>query len=352
MINDYNLYINDINKAYKHIVNAQELQDSSILITGATGLIGSVIAHMLLEAKKNRRMNIQIFLSSRDIEKLNELFKYWHNEFIPVLYDLNDDFKFDFYVDYIIHCAGNAHPNVYATYPINTLVSTINGCKNLLVYAKENKIKRFLYVSSSEVYGIKDNEKLFKENDYGYVDILNPRACYPMAKQVCETLCSSFKQEHNINYVVVRPGHIYGPTMTDEDSRASAQFIKKVAEGKNIQMKSAGEQLRSYCHCIDCATAVLTVLTSGVSGNAYNISNEDSIVTIRQFAEMCAKITNKKIEYEIPNEREKRGYNMMPCSALDSDKLYELGWTGIYNLEEGISETLNVIIGVDDDRIK
>lgn len=337
-------YFEDINNAYEYIVNNTQLENKKVLLTGGTGLIGSAIAHILLEAKKNSKLNLELYLCSRNVDKLNDLFARWVGYFVPVKYDLNDKPEFDFAVDFIIHCAGNAHPQVYAEHPVDTLFSTISGTNNLLDYARNQKNVRFLYVSSSEVYGINEKESLFKEEDYGFVDILNPRASYPSAKRASETLCSAYIQEHNLDVVIVRPGHIYGPTMTQEDSRAHAQFARNVISGQDIVMKSEGKQLRSYCHAIDCATAILTVLLCGQSQEAYNISNKDSIVTIRKFAEMHANLTGREVKFELPKEEEKKGYNMMPCSALNSDKLYNLGWKGIYNLEDGVRETLEILM--------
>ena len=158
------------------------------------------------------------------------------------------------------------------------------------------------------------------------MDILNPRACYPSSKRAAETMCATYQEEYGVDFVVVRPGHIYGPTITESDSRASAQFTRLAVKGKDIVMKSAGTQLRSYTYTLDCASAIIAVLTCGGMGEAYNISNSNSIVTIREFAECMTEISGVKLIFEQSSNKEKRSYNLMDNSSLNSEKLESLGW--------------------------
>ena len=210
-------------------------------------------------------------------------------------------------------------------------------------YAFLHNVKRVLYISSSEIYGKKTTDGLYNESDYGYIDLLSSRSCYPISKRAAETLCVSFLKEYGCDVVIVRPGHIYGPTQTKEDSRASAQFLREASERKDIVMKSAGMQLRSYCHCLDCATAIFVALLRGETGKAYNISNHDSIVTIRQFAEICSSYVGRQLLFELPSSEEISTYNKMECSALNSKLLEELGWSGTWDLYNGIAESIDRI---------
>ena len=324
------------------ILNIEMLNNKSILITGSTGLIGSALIDMIIYLNTFFKSNIHIYAAGRDEDKIKDRFnKYYGEEFFTIVnYDSNLDINFDFRVDYIIHAASNAHPLAYSKEPVETMISNFIGLNNLLNYAKNNGVKRTLFISSSEVYGEKKDKDLYKEEDYGYVDILNPRASYPSSKRAAETLCVSYKKEYDLDVVIVRPGHIYGPTITNNDSRVSAQFTRNVLNGEDIIMKSSGLQLRSYCYVFDCVSAIFTVLLNGESGEAYNISNKESIVTIRQLAETFANITGCKIIYENPSDMELSGYNMMQCSALDSEKIESLGWSAVYNIENGVKRTI------------
>ncbi len=339
------LYKQNLKETINNIHNIDELKNKSILITGSNGLIGSAIIDTLIYKNIFENSNIHIYAAARNANKVRHRFGEFFNEefFTFVKYEATSNLKFDFNVDYIIHGASNAHPIAYSLQPVETMISNFYGMNNLLEYARSHKVTRTLYISSSEVYGQKKETEPYYEEDYGFVDILNPRACYPSSKRAAETLCSSYKKEYELDVVIVRPGHIYGPTVTPNDSRASAQFARNVIEGQNIIMKSPGLQLRSYCYVFDCVSAILTVLLNGISGEAYNISNRDSIVTIRGLAESFAKSCGCRIVFENPDDIEASGYNMMSCSALDSSKLEGLGWKGLYNVDEGVRRTIEIL---------
>ncbi|MDO4487077.1 MAG: NAD(P)-dependent oxidoreductase [Bacillota bacterium] len=337
-------FLRDVKIASESIISIDALSNKRILITGATGLIGSTVATMLSVVNGKHNMNIELVLSGRNEAKLHKRFYGLVEDYEAIEYDIADGFKYDKPLDYIIHCASNAHPLAYSKQPVETLVNNINGTNELLKYSVEWNIKRFLYVSSSEVYGNKNDNCLYTEDKYYDIDILNPRSCYPSSKRAAETLCSAYNREFDIDYVVVRPGHVYGALITENDSRAHAQFLRDAINGNDIVMKSNGMQLRSYCNALDCASALLSVLCAGKNGYAYNISNRESITTIRDFAQAHAAYVGKKILFENPTDQESMGYNMMPNSALNSDKLYDLGWNGKYNLEEGVKEVLDLYL--------
>ncbi len=333
-------YWADVEKVSAAIPQVEKLFGRTILLTGATGLIGSAVAEILFSLNKKRAAGIEILLAGRSEKRTAERFPFGGYRFIP--YDaLEGQVTLD-EADYIIQAASPADPASYAAMPVETMMANILGLKTWLDWAKGKKT-RVLYISSSEVYGKKSGNSPYKETDYGYVDDLNPRACYPLAKRAAETLCASYGKEYGLDFVIARPGHIYGPGMTQTDSRASAQFARKAAAGEDIVMKSAGTQLRSYCYSLDCASAVLAILTSGQSGEAYNISNPASIVSIREVAETFAQAAGRKIIFENPSDEEAAGYNMMDNSSLDSTKLTALGWRATYDIRQGVARTLEAL---------
>ncbi len=336
-------YWQDVNLAIDEIPNINRIKGKKILITGASGMICSAIVEILFYLNFEANANIKIFLAGRDEAKIKHRFPMFTNgeTYTFINFDaVNPDNNLNIPVDYIIYGASNAHPSVYTTQPVETIMANIYGLNSLLHMASKVHAERLLYISSSEVYGNIDEIRPYEESDYGFIDILNPRACYPCSKRAAETLCVAYNKEYDLDIVIARPGHIYGPSITDSDNRASAQFTRNAVKGENIIMKSSGMQLRSYCYTLDCASAILTILINGESGNAYNISNRDSVVSIKQIAEEMAKEVNKNVVYVNASDKEKKGYNLMTNSSLDSRKLENLGWRAIFNLKDGINKTL------------
>lgn len=339
-------YFSDIKKTMHDFLPVlSNIDQKKILITGANGLIGSALVDCLIYLNLFENFHIEIYAATRNVNVSTNRF---HTNFeLPflhfVVYDAMAKFESSISYNYIIHCAGNAHPDAYRNEPVETMLANILGLNELLNYGSTIPGLKTLYISSSEVYGNNCKNISWEEDSVGDVEILNPRSCYPMSKRASETLCSSYIKEFNSDIVIARPGHIYGPTMTESDSRASAQFLRNAKCKNDIVMKSAGTQLRSYCHALDCASALLVILLRGICGEAYNISNRSSVVTIRYFAEVCAKQSGTKVIFEKPTDAELSSYNQMDHSDLNSEKLEMIGWHGVWGIEDGIGETLSVL---------
>ncbi len=332
-------YLDDLRRIRGAVPQPERLAGKSILVTGAGGLICSALVDFLLSLD----MGIQVYAAGRSPERLAARFSHWADDenLHFVVYDALKPLEGGSY-DYLIHGASPADPMAYSTQPVQTMLANLIGMEHILRCAADRG-GRVLYVSSSEVYGRKEGSEPYHEQEYGFVDILNPRACYPSAKRAAETLCAAFGQQYGVEAVIVRPGHIYGPTATASDSRASSQFPRDVLAGKDIVMKSPGSQLRSYCYVLDCVSAMVTVLLSGQAGRAYNISNRASLVTIRQMAQAFADAAGRALVFENPSDAERKSYNLMDNSALDATSLEELGWQGLFDLAAGVKATLDAM---------
>ena len=341
-------YLDDLSSVQSACVNLEKLKNTTVLVTGSTGLVCSAVVDFLLNYNDTCGAGINVYVAARSIEKAKERFVLYDGrpDIIFVEYDALNSIDWTFDVDYIIHGASPANPALYVKQPVETMLANFIGLNNILDYSLKHNCKRVLFVSSSEVYGKKDNANPYMTEEYGYVDVLNARSCYPSAKRACETLCVSYMSEFKVDSVIVRLGHIYGPTATRSDVRASSQFFYDVLDGHDIVMKSSGAQLRSYCYVADCVSAIISVLINGESCVAYNISNPDSVVTIRQLAEGIAKCAHMNLQFEPPTDEERKGYNLMENSSLDSSLLCELGWTGQYDLKTGVQHTLDILRGL------
>ena len=247
----------------------------------------------------------------------------------------------DIRFDYIIHAASYASPNFFAQKPVEVIKSNIDGVANLIEYGLKHGMKRFLYVSSGEVYGEGDG-RIFTEDYSGYVNCATPRACYPSSKRAAETLCVAYAAEFGVDVVIARPCHTYGPYFTEQDNRVYAQFIRNVLRGEDIVMKSSGEQFRSWCYVVDCVSALLHILLKGDKGQAYNIADEYSNITIKELAEMVAAIGGRKVIVDIPDSDEKRGFNVVTKSVFSTRKLKQLGWSVLpYMMIDKMKSTIN-----------
>lgn len=336
-----NIY--NVMRKYKSLFG--ELEGKAILITGATGLICSCLVDLLFFYCESEKKHIDIYVTGRSYEKACIRFDPFvsNSNFHFVKFNSNKINDLNIKVDYIIHGASYATPYFYENYPIDTMLGNFIGMYGLLEYAVKEQVKRVLFISSSEVYGKKYSLEPYEEKDFGYVDILTSRAAYPMSKRATETLCACYNKEKDVDIVIVRPGHIYGPTASQNDNRVVSEFIRRAVSGENIIMKSRGEQIRSYCYTFDCATAILTVLLHGEIMNAYNISNAGSILSIKQMADLIADLTGVKIVYNSPSKKEKETFNPMQNSSLNCDKLKMLGWKELFNAKQGFGNTIKII---------
>lgn len=339
-------WIHDIDEVIDALPELDQLAGKSVMITGATGLICSAVVDVLLRYNETYSVPITVYAAGRSEAKVVERFG---NKpglfFLP--YDASSGTnRFVDHSDYIIHGASNASPNMIVKEPVETMLSNFLGMKELLDYANRTRTEKLLYISSSEVYGNKIGSGAFKENEYGYIDLLKARNSYSVGKRAAETLCVSYYDEYGVESVIVRPGHIYGPTALPRDNRVASAWAYAVARGENIIMKSDGSQVRSYCYCLDSASAILKVLLNGETCHAYNISNPDSVISIKQMAEILAQTAGVKLCQEFASEEDKKGFNPMLNSSLNSDSLMALGWRGLFTAERGFTHTVEIIKGI------
>lgn len=327
---EINPYRQDLDKVVQQLNVPQE---GNILITGATGLIGSCLVDLLM-----RHSFCHIYAMGRNSQRAEQRFAdYWQQpRFHFIRHDICQSLECTENFHYIIHAASNASPNFFQQSPVEVMKSNLDGLCHLVEYGLSHHMQRMLYVSSGEVYGEGDGS-VFSEKSSGYIDILSPRACYPSSKRAAETLCASYCQEYGAQIVIARPCHTYGPYFTESDNRVYAQFIRNILNDEDIVMKSRGEQFRSWLYVVDCAVAMLLLLTKGNSGEAYNVANEESNITIRQLAEEIAKIGNKKVVFDLA---ENGNTTPITKAVFSTEKLNQLGWKPLFSIEEGLAHTI------------
>ena len=346
MLYECGQWIRDLDRVLSVLPELAELRGKNVLITGASGLIGSAAADLLLRYNEGQDCPVRVYAAGRSRERMEARFgKAAHRpDFQYVYFDAcgREPLR-EVQADYIIHGAANAYPALFAREPAETMVSAFLGTKALLDAARDAGTRRVVMISSSEVYGRKAEDRPAREDEYGYIDLLNARNSYSVGKRAAETLCACYAAEYGVESVIVRPGHIYGPTAGKNDNRVSSAWAFAAARGEDLIMKSDGAQIRSYCYAPDCASAILKALLRGEAGSAYNISNPDSILSIRAMGEILAKAGGVRLKAEAAGAEEQRSFNPMSNSSLDSSRLEGLGWRGCFGAEEGLGHTVEIL---------
>ncbi len=309
-------------------IDWQILTNKRILITGATGLIGSNLVNALLYANEVYKTNINIVALVRDIEKAKKRFISDKNLEIltgsiekPIDYAQN--------VDYIVHAASPTSSKYFITNPVETIKSSITGTTNLLDFAKEKNVTGFVFLSSMEVYGKPERGEIVTEEKVAGFDPYNVRNCYPISKKLCESLCRSYFSEYNVPTKVIRLTQTFGPGVEYGDGRIFAEFMRCVIEKRDIILKTKGETERCYLYTADAITSILTVLLKGKPGEFYNAANPETYCAIAQMAGLIAQeIAQNKIKVQyILEDITKLGYANTLYMNLNTTKLQQLGWT-------------------------
>lgn len=346
-----NLYQNELHFIADLSLPWNKLDNKTILISGATGMFGKCMIDLLMLKNQLSDIHIHVIALSRNEERAKERFaEYWNRpEFTYFSCDINKGVPECGKVDYVIHAASNTHPKQYATDPVGTIESNIIGTKFLLDYAVEKHSEQFCFLSSVEVYGENrgDVEK-FDEAYLGYLDCNTLRAGYPESKRVGETLCNAYGEAYGLSYVIPRLSRLYGPTMLLSDSKALSQFIKKAAAGEDIVLKSEGNQKYSYAFVTDAVSAVLYIMLLGKNGEAYNVADKESDIELKELAAILAETAGKQVVFELPEEKERKGYSTATKAMLDAGKLETLGWMAGVHLPEGVSCTVEAVKAMYD----
>ena len=323
----------DLQYIKKYPLTYYQLKDKTVLVTGATGLIGFQLVKALLTIG-----NIHIIALIRNKEKAEKIYTIEDMKKISfIIGDVGEQIIIDEDIDYIFHCAAVTTSKLMVNSPVETILTSVNGTNNILNIAKEKNTKSVVFISSMEMYGsFEDNSNEITEEKIGYIDPLKVRSNYPESKRLCENLCIAYLHEYNVPVKIARLAQTFGAGILPWENRVFAQFAKSAINGTDIVLHTKGLSEGNYCYTRDCITGLLTILLKGENGEAYNIVNPKSHTTIANMAAMVAeKIANNKIKviYDIP-ETNTFGYAADTKMKLNSDKLQSLGWNPQIDLEE------------------
>lgn len=320
---------NDIVEFVQSFALADELSNSSFLITGATGLVGSTLIRCLLALDKG----IRVVAPVRNVAKARSLF-----DGIDEVEWIECDLASYAYsqirnVDYVVHCASPTNGKYIEEHPVETYELAIESTKNLLVYARTHSIKSFVYVSSLEAYGENGDDRSISEDMQFYIDTQSPRSAYPLGKRTSEYLCTTYALEYAVPAKSVRLTQTFGAGVSKEDNRVYAQFARSVVAGTNIILHTQGESAKPYCYLTDAVSALLYVLLRGKDGEVYNVANESSYINIKDLACYMRDTFNPQIDVRV-ELNDNMGYAPVTKLNLSTEKLQALGWQPRYDLKK------------------
>lgn len=316
----------------------KSLQGQSFIVTGATGLIGSCLVRRLQELNRAEGLSIHVICVVRNVAKAEAMFGKESDEISYYEYDFASDKPFcpPQHADYLVHLAAPTASKYFVEQPVETFCTTLFGTQQVLRYAEQQgkQLKGILYVSTLEMYGtVLDDSKPLTEDCQGYLDPMQARSSYPMAKRAAECLCHAYSAEHGVRVMTARLAQTFGEGITENDNRVFAQFARSARADEDIVLHTEGKLCRCYCYTADAVEATLYILLRGESGMAYNVANEDTYISIRDMAKMVCREFGKKMKVRI-ELKEGMGYSPTTYLRLDTSRLKALGWRPTHNLKE------------------
>lgn len=323
--------MNRVQADIESIVNKQELfatlSGSKLLITGATGLIGSMTMKTLHAADEKYGLDMKLVGQIRNEEKAKELY--------GSLYEKLGFVKtHDASYDYIIHTVSPTTSKFFIEHPVETIQASVSSTIDVMELAKKCNAS-VVYLSSMEQYGVpSEHGQKMTEDKIGVIDHLNVRSSYSESKRLCECLCASYAAEYGVDAKIVRLAQTVGAGVPPTDNRMPMQFARAVVEGKDIVLHTEGKSISNFVYLTDAITGILTVLERGTKSEAYNICNDKETRSVREIADLVAnEVADGSINVKI-ELKENMGYAPDVAMYLDSSKLRNLGWKAEVGMKE------------------
>lgn len=327
----------DIQSIIEKMSLFKSFEDATVFVTGATGLIGSMILKTLIAADDEYSLNIRLIGQIRNEEKAKSIFG---NQISRIEFVCD----YDVDADYIIHTVSPTASKFFIEHPVETIRASIESAILVLDVAKKTGAK-IVYLSSMEQYGVPyEKGQRMKENMVGVIDHLNIRSSYSESKRLCECLCASYAAEYGVDVKIVRLAQTIGAGVPLTDNRMPIQFARAVVEQKNIILHTEGESISNFVYLTDAITGILTVLVKGNKGQAYNVCNDGETRSVREIAELvCGDVAGGKISVRI-EKKENMGYAPSVVMYLDSEKLRGLGWNAQVGMAEGYKRIVEYLM--------
>lgn len=305
-----------------------QLKNKTILVSGATGLIGTSFIKSLHHVNAEKNLELTVIALVRNEQKARERFSdVLSDKMLRFVTGTVEDLPaMEFDIHYIVHTASQTASKEFVQHPVETIQTSVFGTSNLLELARKKSVQGFVYLSSMEVYGYPERGHKVTEREIGTMSPLDLRNSYPIGKITAEAMCYAYAREYGIPAMICRLSQTIGPGVDDNDNRVLAYFRHCVKNRQNIVLKTRGETERSYLYTTDAVTAILTILLKGQAGSAYNAADEDTYCSIAEIAKRVADDGGIKVEYDLQDEA-LNGFLQTVYMNLDTSALKVLGWT-------------------------
>jgi UDP-glucose 4-epimerase len=299
------------------------------VVTGGAGFIGSHLSEELL--KRGYQLAILDNLSTGKRENIASILDNKNVEFIKgSITDLPLLQKVFKNADYVFHLAAAASVPKSIENPQESHEVNVTGTLNVLIAARDNKVKKVVNASSCAIYG--DEPGLPKKEDMP----VKPLSPYAVTKLAAEEYCQIFQMVYKLPTVSLRYFNIFGPRQNpdSEYSAAIPKFIKLKLQGKTINIYGDGQATRDYVYVSDAVSALITAAESGAAG-IYNIGSGKS-TTVNELVELISRLTgnNTPPVYGPPRPGD------IVHSLADASKARTFGYSPKHSLEEGLKETI------------
>ncbi|MEE8401444.1 MAG: UDP-glucuronic acid decarboxylase family protein [Candidatus Hydrothermarchaeaceae archaeon] len=317
-------------------MNYTELfEKKEVLITGGAGFLGSYMCEALInsDAVVTCLDNFSSGLAS-NVEGLKD-----NDNFQFIEHDISKPINFERNFDLVIHMASRASPFEFEKFPIQILKANTLGIWVALGIAKKHKA-RFLYTSTSEVYGDPDPNFVPTPESYnGNVNPIGPRSCYDESKRAGEAFVIAYKHQHNMDIRMVRIFNTYGPRMRADDiyGRVVPRFIDQALKGEDMTVFGDGTQTRSFTYVSDQIDGLLRLATiDKARGEVINIGSnkERSVIELANLIKDITNSSSKITFHPLPKDDPKRR-----CPDISKSKRI-IGWEPKINLREGLKNTI------------
>lgn len=323
-----------------------KFKNTTILVTGATGLIGSHIVTKLLAIEGTRvialgRSKSKLVSTFEDDKCFGSLECMEHDIASPLPKDLG-------HVDFIFHAASPISGEVIKTRPLDVIDSNLSGTINCLEYLKQQGSGKMIVFSSATVYSVDEPSHVATEENTSVADCIDaPNAPYSESKRMIEVIANAYHKQYQVDVLIARFSYVYGYSKNAAKT-AFYEFINKALSGENIVMNKSGLSRRDNIYVEDAVDGLFHLCEQGFSGDVFNVSSngdQGNYAAVDEMAQIIAKNANKllngahvNVEFKEENHERKEGLR------LSNEKIKSTGWAISTSIEEGIYKTMKAYL--------